>query len=215
MDGGRAEARNVEDSAPTPVAHDDSTRVRLLDAAAEIFAEKGYDGTRVQEIARRAGLTTGAIYANFSGKADLLLEVVRQHGGQELEELLHRTPAEGQSTLDLLADLGVDLLATSHNKAANDLLFEAIAAARRDPEVARFLAAEFKGADSRLRSAIDEIREEGMLDNAIDPQAAVWFCHAIIVGVLVLDALSLEPPTHEAWSTLLHRVAHSFSGMPD
>lgn len=50
----------------------DSTRQRLLDAATEVFLEKGYEATRVAEIARRAGLTTGAIYGNFASKADLL-----------------------------------------------------------------------------------------------------------------------------------------------
>ena len=50
----------------------DSTRQRLLEAATEVFLEKGYEGTRVAEIARRAGLTTGAIYGNFENKSDLL-----------------------------------------------------------------------------------------------------------------------------------------------
>ncbi|MEY2397839.1 MAG: hypothetical protein QOJ00_1013 [Actinomycetota bacterium] len=50
----------------------DSTRARLLEAATNVFLEKGYEGTRVAEIARRAGLTTGAIYGNFESKADLL-----------------------------------------------------------------------------------------------------------------------------------------------
>ncbi|MBA2607543.1 MAG: TetR/AcrR family transcriptional regulator [Actinobacteria bacterium] len=50
----------------------EKTRQRLLDAATEVFLEKGYEGTRVAEIARRAGLTTGAIYGNFNSKADLL-----------------------------------------------------------------------------------------------------------------------------------------------
>jgi AcrR family transcriptional regulator len=61
------EATRVGDPVPN-----DSTRQRLLDAATEVFLEKGYDGTRVAEIARRAGLTTGAIYGNFGSKADLL-----------------------------------------------------------------------------------------------------------------------------------------------
>jgi TetR/AcrR family transcriptional regulator, transcriptional repressor of aconitase len=39
----------------------DPTRERLLAAAAEVFAEKGYDRAGVQEIAHRAGFTTGAI----------------------------------------------------------------------------------------------------------------------------------------------------------
>lgn len=54
------------------VRQEDSTRQRLLDAATEVFLEKGFEGTRVAEIARRAGLTTGAIYGNFDNKADLL-----------------------------------------------------------------------------------------------------------------------------------------------
>jgi AcrR family transcriptional regulator len=61
------EATRVGDVAPA-----DSTRQRLLDAATEVFLEKGYDGTRVAEVARRAGLTTGAIYGNFDSKAELL-----------------------------------------------------------------------------------------------------------------------------------------------
>lgn len=54
----------------------ESTRQRLLDAATEVFLEKGYEGTRVAEVARRAGLTTGAIYGNFGSKADLLTEAL-------------------------------------------------------------------------------------------------------------------------------------------
>src|SRR3954471_5996047 len=60
------EAQRVGTTAPS------DTRQRLLDAATEVFIEKGYEGTRVAEIARRAGLTTGAIYGNFGSKADLL-----------------------------------------------------------------------------------------------------------------------------------------------
>src|SRR4051794_26346167 len=56
----------------------DDTTTRLLIAAAEVFAEKGYDGAGVAEIARRAGLTTGAIYSRYSGKAELLAEAIRQ-----------------------------------------------------------------------------------------------------------------------------------------
>ena len=45
----------------------------LIKAAAEVFAERGYAGAGVAEIARRAGVTTGAIYSRYSGKSELLL----------------------------------------------------------------------------------------------------------------------------------------------
>ena len=57
-------------------SRDVSVRERLVAAAAEVFAERGYEGARVQEIVRRAGLSTGAIYTNFRNKADLLLAAV-------------------------------------------------------------------------------------------------------------------------------------------
>lgn len=63
------EARRIASTAATSP---ERTRQRLLDAATDVFLEKGYEGTRVAEIARRAGLTTGAIYGNFDSKAHLL-----------------------------------------------------------------------------------------------------------------------------------------------
>jgi AcrR family transcriptional regulator len=70
----------------TSRAESGSTRDRLLAAAVEVFVEQGYEGARVQDIARAAGLTTGAIYANFRGKGDFNLDatgrVTRRRSGR-------------------------------------------------------------------------------------------------------------------------------------
>jgi AcrR family transcriptional regulator len=52
-----------------------ATRLRLLEAAATVFARRGFHGASVDEIAREAGATTGALYANFAGKEELFLEL--------------------------------------------------------------------------------------------------------------------------------------------
>src|SRR5580700_11761328 len=52
------------------------TRQRLLDSAARIFAEKGFGGASLEEIAESAGYSTGALYANFANKDQLFMEVV-------------------------------------------------------------------------------------------------------------------------------------------
>ena len=49
------------------------TRQRLLEAAEAVFARRGFHGASVDEIAREAGATTGAMYSNFAGKEDLFL----------------------------------------------------------------------------------------------------------------------------------------------
>ena len=49
------------------------TREALLTAARELVREKGYEGTTLQEVAARAGMTSGAIYGNFKNRDDLFL----------------------------------------------------------------------------------------------------------------------------------------------
>lgn len=52
------------------------TRQRLLDAAAELFAERGIEGASVDAIAERADRTSGAIYDHFEGKEGLLFALL-------------------------------------------------------------------------------------------------------------------------------------------
>jgi AcrR family transcriptional regulator len=49
------------------------TRAKLLEAARELILEKGAERTSLEEIAERAGMTTGAIYGNFKSREDLLI----------------------------------------------------------------------------------------------------------------------------------------------
>jgi AcrR family transcriptional regulator len=54
------------------------TRNAILRSAATLFARRGVEGTSMEEIARHAGLTQGAIYSNFSSKADLWWAIADQ-----------------------------------------------------------------------------------------------------------------------------------------
>jgi AcrR family transcriptional regulator len=54
------------------------TRRQLLDAAETVFARRGFHGASVEEIAREAGATTGALYSNFAGKEELFLALFEE-----------------------------------------------------------------------------------------------------------------------------------------
>ncbi|MFI6291384.1 TetR/AcrR family transcriptional regulator [Nonomuraea sp. NPDC050790] len=75
-------------------------RLRLLEAAEKVFAERGIQGSSVEEVAAAAGLTKGAVYSNFDGKEDLLLAVMRHRLAQEAraqaERLLHSGREAGE-----------------------------------------------------------------------------------------------------------------------
>lgn len=47
------------------------TRAKVMQAARELFGELGYDGATIRDIAKRAGMSTGAVFANFTDKTDL------------------------------------------------------------------------------------------------------------------------------------------------
>src|SRR5215469_8416214 len=49
------------------------TRAKLLEAARSLIREKGHEHTTLEDIARRAGMTTGAIYGNFKNRDDLFI----------------------------------------------------------------------------------------------------------------------------------------------
>jgi AcrR family transcriptional regulator len=51
----------------------DRTRAALLEAARALVREKGYARTTLEEVAQRAGMTTGAIYGNFKNRDDLFI----------------------------------------------------------------------------------------------------------------------------------------------
>src|SRR4051812_37318634 len=55
------------------------TRERLLEAAARVFAEKGFAATSLDEVADAAGLTKGAVYSNFENKEHLVAAVLKAH----------------------------------------------------------------------------------------------------------------------------------------
>lgn len=75
----------------------DDKRQRILQAAAKVFARKGYHGARVSEIARRADVADGTIYLYFRNKEDILVslfdEVMIEHLRQGREELKALTGA--------------------------------------------------------------------------------------------------------------------------
>lgn len=64
-----------------------STRAALMDAARELFTERGYDGVGTEEIVRAAGVTRGALYHHFGGKAELLEAVYERLEAESTERV--------------------------------------------------------------------------------------------------------------------------------
>ncbi|HEY2658523.1 MAG TPA: helix-turn-helix domain-containing protein [Caulobacteraceae bacterium] len=75
------------------------TREKLLDAARRLFAERGYEAATVRDIAAAADLSTGAVFASFSDKADLFTEVIISDY-QTLSDRMAEIDVSGSSVRD-------------------------------------------------------------------------------------------------------------------
>ncbi|RII09216.1 HTH-type transcriptional regulator SrpR [Streptomyces sp. YIM 130001] len=73
------------------------TRSRLLDAAAEVFAETGVAGASVERIAERAGYTRGAFYGHFADKDALVAALLEERTRRERDEVAELAAAEGDT----------------------------------------------------------------------------------------------------------------------
>jgi len=74
------------------------TRTALLDAAAEVFAKRGFAGASLDDIADAAGYTRGAIAFNFGSKEDLFLAVVERHNDALTDAYTKLLAAGGRDT---------------------------------------------------------------------------------------------------------------------
>src|SRR6059058_1167580 len=71
-----------------PRAQDAGGRDAMLDAAAEVFTERGYRGATVEAILERAGLSKGAFYWHFESKDELMLAVLAERVERPVKELI-------------------------------------------------------------------------------------------------------------------------------
>ena len=82
------------------------TRQKVLDAARQLFAERGYEPATIRDIAKGAGMSTGAVFANFQDKAELFEAVLTTDLVKLAETMKAAAAAEGSVRTRLLSALG-------------------------------------------------------------------------------------------------------------
>lgn len=137
----------------------EATRQKLLDAAAQVFAEVGLDAASVEAICDRAGFTRGAFYSNFETKDELMLALTERVSEQKIEAVTTRiqelretgesfTPDEiVQRVLDVAIDERMGILLTSEIRSR----------AMREPALAKAYLAWQAGLVDRVADVILEL----------------------------------------------------------
>ncbi len=94
----------VTQQSPALPAHDNPTVVRLFEAAADAFADRGFHATTTRDIASRAGLSPAGVYVHFASKEDLLFQLSRV-GHVAARDALAAAADEAASPTDALQEV--------------------------------------------------------------------------------------------------------------
>lgn len=183
---------------------DDDLRERLLDAAAAVFARKGFAGTKIQDIVREAGLSTGAVYGRFESKEELLRQAVVSRSV--------RATAPDEPSWERVADLIRQIAAVSDAPLsdAEAVRLEAFVTARREPEVAAALAEAQQQWRTAVAPLVDAAVADGTVAAGVDPEAVLFLVRTLSLGLLLQRGAGTTVPDPEAWDALIGRIVASF-----
>jgi AcrR family transcriptional regulator len=147
-------------------ARRDATRERVLDAARDVFAERGVIGATVEEICDRAGFTRGAFYSNFGDKAAVLEALIDREHARLLAHLdANLALVEGtgptvspDGSIDLSSVVDRILASVPEDRELSLVQTELEIHAIREPAT----SASFREADVRFRARLAGFVERGM-----------------------------------------------------
>jgi AcrR family transcriptional regulator len=193
-------------------APSDVRRHQLFSAAMEVCAEKGYHGTRINDIVERAGLSKGALYHHFRSKRHLFLELIHSMTDtfrQTMLESLETTPSVLDAVRQTMEQFNQMM---THSPQMIKGLFEFYVLGIRDPEIRQnFL----KYYESLVEAGAEMIRrgqQDGLFRPDLDPWKAAWMLFTAGDAVVLLHAgMDREQQGLEAAMMMMDELLRAFS----
>jgi AcrR family transcriptional regulator len=190
------------------------TRLRILEASGDLFAERGYGATTIDAVAARAGVAVDTVYAIFGTKKGLLSALIdlRVTGSSEGSDVL---AVEGPRALrnvsnqrQMLAGFAADIVPRIERVRPIDDVMQSAGAI--DPDIADLRARMQENRFSKLKTFIEWLASNGALRRDIDVDEATtiaWTLTSPEVNRLLRDARGWSSQRYQEWlSATLVRV---------
>ena len=169
------------------------TRERLIEAARVAVARHGYAGASIGDIAETAGFTKGAFFSNFDSKDALLLEILRRHKVEAVEQL-RRIMAEsaGGGTVSEALERYIDEMVGNREWMLLDIELQ-LHAGRTPAFAARYAEMHQAGCDA-LSGLIAEFFTRAGRDLPADPAALATLFLSMINGLVLAAGAQPDAP---------------------
>lgn len=179
----------------------EETRARILEAAAECFAQQGYEAASVADICERAGVSKGAFYHHFPSKQDLFMALLSDWL-EALDAGLRRAQAEAADVPSALRDMagmvGFVLMSAGERL---PMFLEFWTHAARDPDIWAATIAPYR----RYREFFADLVRAGIAEGSLRPveaETAAQIIVSLAVGTILQGLLD---PQGADWSRSLRQ----------
>jgi AcrR family transcriptional regulator len=169
---------------PTQQQRRTTTRARLLQAAAELFAQQGIDGVSVDAVAAAASRTSGAVYDHFGSKHGLLLALLDDWS----DALVAVVTAEfeiSSALHDRLAAVWENVCAHPNEDVRRLFLLEheLWLRAARDTRLASALQARMRKSNDRVARGLSKWEQQGRIKLRSSPEQVAALLNALVLGL--------------------------------
>lgn len=145
-------------------------RKEIFEAAAKIFAEKGYAATSIQDVADAVGILKGSLYYYIDSKEDLLFGVIQDAHETGIANLEHIAAVEGDALVKLRAAVESHVVSNVQNLAKVGVFFNDFRSL--SPERHELIIKARDKYDRQFRTLIRQGQQEGVIREDIDPKIA-------------------------------------------
>lgn len=192
-------------------------RSQILRAARAVFIERGYLVARVEDVAKRAGLSKGAVYFYYASKRDLFMALVREEH-ESTYSFLDNAETDDRPAAVKLLDLGRKYLDYFAGLKSPPRFFLMMCEQGiRDDEIRE----ECQAVHERFVDAVTRVLAQGMAEGAFrsaDPQAVAQILKAVIDGMAGQSAIGIRPDKDRLLSDgiqmILYGILEPRAGLP-
>jgi AcrR family transcriptional regulator len=177
------------------------TRAKLLDAARQLIREKGYEHTTMEAVARRAGMTSGAIYGNFKNRIELFIALGQTYWPAIAPDVSPH--ASFEEKMRAYADAAITAIPDRRAVAVGRLTGMAYALSHEDLriQVEAATATSYAAGAAWLSAGADEL--------SVRPEVLVAVIHALTEGLMFQRFLTPDLISDEVFRAAFHTLAVS------
>ena len=192
------------------------TRERILTAALELFAQQGYAGTSVRQIAQKVGLSESALYAHFTSKQQIYETLLAAHGpplvaqaiATVLPMLSHATP---RAIMDHLVHAVLDSWDDPQARLSVSLFLQELG--QGTEEVRQGVLASVTQVQQQLGALLQGWIDAGRIHLLVSPEDFVWelFTPLVYLRFLYLTGQATASTRQEGRHVAQHHIAVMFA----